>query len=139
MVIEIFWKKLFLKKVCQMLRFPKTSWLGLNNVVYLFFLLLLGNVVSSGQHRRGNVSAKSGVRGCFPHISNPCISKTVGHIKTNMELLGRRRPHFWIFDVRKKRRKNNWFDRNYILMPLGLEKFSGEPRRLTLRSDYCRK
>jgi len=32
--------------------------------------------------------------GCFLDISNPCISETVGHIKTNMEVLGRLRPHF---------------------------------------------
>jgi len=76
------------------------------------------NLVSSGKHSRGNVSAKLGVGGCFPDISNPCITKNVGHIKTDMELLGRLRPHFLIFDVRKKEEeKYNGFDGNDILEP----------------------
>ena len=96
-------KKLFFKKLCQMLRFPKRAWLGSNYVVFLFFVFFsffAGNLVSSGQHSRGNVSAKLGVGGrCFLDISNPCISKTVGHIETNMEVLGRVRPHFFVFTV----------------------------------------
>jgi len=99
-----FWdisEKLFLKKLCQMLRFPKTSWIGSNYVVFClffsFFSFIAGNLVSSGQHSRDNVSAKLGVGKCFLDISNPCISKTVGHIKTNMEVLGRLRPHFYVY------------------------------------------
>ena len=33
--------------------------------------------------------------GCFLDISKPCILTTVGHIQTNMEVLGRLRPHFF--------------------------------------------
>ena len=36
-VFEIFWKKPFLKKLCQMLLFPKTSWLWSNNVFFFVF------------------------------------------------------------------------------------------------------
>jgi len=35
-VFEIFRKKLFLKKLCKMLRFPKTSWLGSNNFFFFY-------------------------------------------------------------------------------------------------------
>ena len=54
-------KKLFLEKLCQMLRFPKTSWHGSNNVVVVVFFA--GNLVFPGQHSRGNVFAKLGVVG----------------------------------------------------------------------------
>ena len=70
---------------------------------FSFFSFFAGNLVSSGQHSRGNVSAKLGVGvRCFLDISNPCISKTVGFIKTNMEVLGRLRPHFF-FSIASKR------------------------------------
>jgi len=36
-------------------------------------------------------------------ISNPCILKTVGHIETNMEVLGRLRPHFFFFPPTKSK------------------------------------
>jgi len=123
-----FWdisKKLFLKKLFQMLRFPKTSWLGPNYVVFFRFSssFIAGNQVSSGQHSRGNVSAKLGV-GVFLDISNPCISKTVGHIKTNMEVLGRLRPHFLRYRYEKP---NQWraldetFSLTWLLIGLSLK------------------
>ena len=97
-----FWdisKKLFLKKLCQMLRFPKRAWLRSNYVVFLFFVFFFlcweSSLLWTAQSWQCFCKIRGG--GCFLGISNPCISKTVEDIKTNMEVLGRLRPHFFSF------------------------------------------
>jgi len=79
---------MFLKKVCQGLEVPKTTWFG-ENVFEVF--VLTGTRVFRGQHGRGIISPKLGVGG----VSNRCISTKVIDMKTNMEVLGRLRPHFF--------------------------------------------
>jgi len=85
---------MFLKKIDRCYGFQKRLDLGQYVFFCSFFLLLLG-IESPLDSTVGNVSAKLGV-GCFLDISNPCISKTVGDFKTNMEVLGRLRTHILI-------------------------------------------
>ena len=56
--------------------------------------VLTGNRVALGQNGSGDIFPKLGDGGVFWDISNRCISKTVGDLKTHMEVLGRLRPHF---------------------------------------------
>ena len=64
---------------------------------FFVFSFIAGNLVSSGQHSRGNVSAKLGVGGVFSRYFEPLYPKNVGHSKTNMKVLGRLRPHFYVY------------------------------------------
>jgi len=63
---------------------------------FFSFSFIAGNRVSPGQHSRGNISSKLGIgEGGFLDISNPCIPKTGGDLKTNMEVLGRLQRFFF--------------------------------------------
>jgi len=100
--LRYFEKKMFFEKTLSdawFLRFPKTFWIGSNNVFFSFFYCWESSLPWTARSR-DNVSAKLGVGwGCFLDISSLCISKTVGHIKTNMEVWGRLRPHFFPFRI----------------------------------------
>jgi len=93
-----YFKKLFLKNFVRCYGFLKRLDLGQITLPFFVFFSYCweSNLVSPGQHSRGNVSAKLGEGFFFLDISNPCISNTVRDIKTNMEVLGCLRPHFFM-------------------------------------------
>jgi len=83
---------MYLKKFVRGLGSQKRLDLGEIRLKCFFYLRIEGLPWTA---QSGHYSSK--IRGgvVFCDISNLRISKTIGDIKTNMDLLGRLQPHFW--------------------------------------------
>jgi len=91
---KLFWKK-NLVRCYGFLKRLDSGQITLFFVVVFFFYCWESSLLWIAQSWQCFRKIRGG-GGCFLDNSNPCILTTVGHIKTNLEVLGRLQPHFFL-------------------------------------------